>query len=226
MVTLIHGDDLEKIEKSLLDLSRGIESLRIDGSKVKLKTLETELLDGSLFGEQKLFIVENIYKNKLKKDLFQFLTDQKDNLNVILVERKKLTKKDVSVIKFNMINEHLLPQFYFKFLDEFYPGNRINTEKYYTQLLNSLEAEQIFYSIIKRIRALIAIKMNLDSHSEISRFAPWQLGKMRSQARFWTEDELINFYKRLYEIERKMKSSELTVNLKKYLDILILTELN
>ncbi len=226
MITLIHGDDLEKIERSIIDLTAGVKIERIDGAKLKIKELEEKLLGESLFGEESVFLIERLFKNKTKKDLFQFIFSHKDNLSIILIERSKLNKRDLGAYKFNTVIEHALPQYYFKFLDDFYPGNSRNLDKLYNELLKTFEPEQIYYSLIKRLRSLIAVKTNSLSHSEVARFAPWQMGKLKHQARLWEEKDLVNFYKKLFEIEVKMKSSQMPVSLDKYLDMTIITELN
>ncbi len=226
MITLIYGDDLEKIEKSLIDMTSGTKTFRLDGSKIKFKELEEQLLGESLFGEKNLFLIENLFKSKNKKELLEFVYSQKENCSIILIERSKLTKKDLTNYKFNLVLEHLLPQYYFKFLDDFYPNNGKSLDALYNELLKNMTAEQIYYSLIKRIRALIAVKSGALGHSEIARFAPWQIGKLKRQASFWTEDKLVDFYKKLFEIEKKMKSSGLPTSLEKYIDITIITELN
>jgi len=226
MITLIHGDDSEKIETSLISIISTTKPIRIDGVKVKLKEFEEQILGGSLFGEESIFVIENIFKNKKKKELLDLIKENNDNFSGVLVERGKVNKRDLLSIKFDSIVEHFLPQYYFKFLDDFYPQNSKSLANLYTKLLKTMTAEQIYYSLVKRIRGLIAVKLGMTGHSEIARFEPWQLGKLKQQARMWTEEELLSFYKKLFEIEVKMKSSNLPVSLEKYLDMMIRTELN
>lgn len=226
MITLIHGDDLEKLEKSIIDLTSGTKVERIDGTKAKIKELEEKILGKSLFGDECIFLIEGLFKSKVKKELIQFIFLHAEDLSIVLIERSKLNKRDLGAYKFNAVIEHTLPQYYFKFLDDFYPGNSKNLEKLYNELLKTMTAEQIYYSLIKRIRSLIAVKTSALSHSEIVRFAPWQIGKLKQQAKFWQEKDLVDFYKKLFEIETKMKSSQMPSALDKYLDMTIITELN
>lgn len=226
MITLVHGDDLEKIENHLVEVSSKKKLERIEASKIKTKELEEKLLGESLFGDERLYLIESFFKNKGKKELLGVIQANRENISLVFVERVKLTKRDLAFLKFDHISEYFLPQYYFKFLDEFYPKNGANLSNLYVELLKTMTAEQVFYSLVKRIRALIAVKFNLTTHSEIARFAPWQLGKLKSQARMWEEKTLADFYKKLYEVEVKMKSGGLPVTLEKYLDILIRTELN
>lgn len=226
MITLIHGDDSEKIETSLISIISKTKPIRIDGVKIKLKELEEQILGGSLFGEESIFIIENIFKNKNKKELLNLIKENSDNFFGVFVERGKVNKRDLLNIKFDSIVEHLLPQYYFKFLDDFYPKNGKILANLYNELLKTMTAEQIYYSLVKRIRGLIAVKLGMTNHSEIARFAPWQLGKLKQQAQMWTEEELVIFYKKLFEIEVKMKTSALPVTVEKYLDMMIRTELN
>lgn len=226
MITLIYGDDLEKIEDELIRLTSGKTTIRLDGSKIQLKNLEEELLGSSLFGDESTFLVENLFKNKKKKELLEFIFAHGKNLSIILVERVKLTKRDLAALKIDSLKEYLLPQFYFKFLDDLMPKNGKALSVTYNSLLKSMTSEQIFYSLIKRVRALIAVKTGATTHSEIVRFAPWQMGKLKQQANVWDEDGLVNFYHKLYETEKKMKTSSLPVTLEEYIDIMLITELN
>lgn len=225
MITLVYGDDLEAVEFKTVELLKNKEFERVDGSKIKFKDIEEKLLGKSLFGGEKTFLIENLLKNKAKKEIFK-LIEENEGLDLILIERSKLNKRDLAIFKFGKVSDHILPQYYFKFLDDFRPGNSLELAKLYQNLLKSMSAEQVFYSLIKRVRALIAVKTNNLNHSEVSRFAPWQMGKLKSQASFWTQKELFNFYKVLFEIELKMKSSQLPLSLEKYIDIAILSELN
>lgn len=225
MITLIYGDDLEKIEKSIIDLTSGNQFERVDGSKVKIADLEEKLLGDSLFGDKNIFLIENIFKNKSKKDLLTIIINQAE-VRIILVERVKLTKRDLGSFKFDSVVEHTLPQMYFKFLDDFYPGNSKILTLMYKQLLKTTTPEQIFYSLVKRIRTLIAVKTNTSNHSEIIRLAPWQISRLKSQSRLWDENKLFSFYKKLFDLEVKMKSSQLPIALEEYLDTMIITELN
>ncbi len=225
MITIIYGDDIEKIEKTIMDVSANKSVKRLIGQKISKKELEEELQGASLFGEETSFLIEGLFKNKNKKNLFSMISSAKDS-DIILLERSRLTKRDLNALMFTTIYEHSLPQYYYKFLDEFVPGNGKNLAIVYKELLKSTTAEQVFYSLIKRVRALIAVKINATSHSEILRLAPWQMGKLKRQASFWKEQELILFYQRLYEVEYHMKSSKLPLSLEKYLDITVITELN
>src|SRR3989344_6189308 len=155
MITLIHGDDSEKIETSLISLISKTKPIRIDGVKVKLKEFEEQILGGSLFGEESIFVIENIFKNKKKKELFNLIKENNDTFSGVFVERGKVNKRDLLNIKFDSIVEHLLPQYYFNFLDDFYPQNGKSLVNLYTKLLKTMTAEQIYYSLVKRIRGLI-----------------------------------------------------------------------
>jgi len=226
MITLIHGDDMEAIETSLISLTGNAKLERLDGKKLKSKELEESILSESLFGENTIVVIENLFKNLNKKDLLNLINKNANQADVIIVEREKLNKRDLQSLKADSLIENLLPQYYFKFLDGIYPGEGRVLENYYRNLLKNMTAEQVFYSMVKRIRGLISVKSGALNHSEIKFFAPWQMGKLKRQASFWTEEELIEFYGKLFEIEKKMKSSNLPLTLEKYIDMVILTELN
>ena len=225
MIYLLHGDDVSASRKFSSDLTEGFHITILDGKSLSVKDLEEKMVSTSLFDEKKAVLVENLLsKNAKKKDFVAYLNNNTNQIPVILWEDKKLPKTSYSGLKNGTIRDFMLPQNYFQFLDSYAPGNGKRLFAMYHDLLKTTSEELIFYSLLKRIRLLVVLS-NGSTVSDLSRMAPWQVGKLQNQLRLWKKDTLFFVYKKLQETEVKMKSGKLPVGLSKHLDILILTQL-
>jgi DNA polymerase III delta subunit len=63
---------------------------------------------------------------------------------------------------------------------------------------------------------------NNEQIDEVKRLAPWQLGKLQKQAMQFSEKQLINFHKQLYELDHDLKTGKLGTPLTIALDILLI----
>lgn len=222
---LLHGDDVVASRNFLSGITSGYKVIYLDGKTLKIKDFEEKLLSNSLFDEKKAVVVENLLsKNIKKKDFVKFLNEFSGTTLVALWEEKKLTKPTSSSLKKVTIKEFLLPQSYFLFLDSFAPGNAQRIYSLYQSVMLTTSPEQVFYSLIKRLRLLLIIIQSPNS-KELMSMSPWQLNKIKQQSRLWSEEKLMNIYKELGNTEIKMKSGGLPLGLAKHLDILILTKL-
>lgn len=225
MLYVLHGDDISASRKFYSDLTEGFQVTVLDGKTLSVKDLEEKMASTSLFEEKKAVVVENLLsKNAKKKDFVSFFNASNSQTLLILWEDKKLSKTSYGSLKKGTVKDFLLPQNYFQFLDSYAPGNGKRLFVMYHELLKTTSEELIFYSLLKRIRLLVVLS-NGSTVSDLSKMAPWQVGKLQNQLRLWKKDTLFFFYKKLQETEIKMKSGKLPVGLSKHLDILILTQL-
>lgn len=225
MKYLLHGDDTASSRKFYLSLTESYQVTSLEGKNLLVKDLEEKLVSTSLFDENKAVVIENLLsKNVKKKDFVNFLNDEKSQTLTILWEDKRLPKTSYRSLKDVSVRDFLLPQNYFQFLDSFAPKNGNKLFKMYHELLLTMSAELVFYSLIKRVRLLVVLA-NGSTISELSKMAPWQVGKLKSQLRLWKKDELLSFFKNLADTEIEMKTGKLPLGLSKHLDILILTQL-
>lgn len=225
MIYILHGDDLTASRKFYLGLTEGFQITFLDGKNLLVKDLEEKISSSSLFEEKKAVVVENLLsKNAKKKDFVSFLNESTSQTLLILWEDKKLPKTSFGSLKNSTVREFLLPQNYFQFLDSYAPGNGKKLFSMYHELLLTMNEELVFYSLLKRIRLLVILS-NDSSITELSKMAPWQVGKLKNQLNLWQKDALLQFYKTLQATEIKMKTGKLPVGLSKHLDILMLTRL-
>lgn len=225
MKYLLHGDDLVNSRAYLTDLTQGHSVTSLDGKKLAVAELEEHVFSNSLFVEEKAIVVENLFsKNPKKKELVVFINSFNGQTLLILWEEKKLPKTTFSSLKDTTVKDFLFPSSYFQFLDSFSQGNGKRLFIMFEGLLKTMSEEQIFYSLIKRIRLLLILASNGKS-DELLKMAPWQLSKLKNQLRQWNSPSLASFYQSLLDTEIKLKTGGLPIGLSKHLDTLMLTQL-
>ncbi len=225
MKYLLHGDDTVSSRKFISTLVEGYTVTAIEGKSLLTRDLETQLVSTGLFGDKKALIIENLLsKNSRKKELISILVTHNGPVLVLVWEDKKLPKTSSSAMKGFEVREFMLPSVYFQFLDSFSENNGKKLFEMYQELLKTVSAEQIFYSLVKRLRLLLILSGNGTSE-EISKMSPWQKQKLSQQVRFWNNSTLLKFYQELQDAEIKLKSGRLPMGLSKHLDTLILSRL-
>lgn len=225
MKYLLHGDDIASSRKFLTGLIEEYQVTELDGKSLTISNLEEKMTSVSLFDERKAVVVENLLsKNPKKKEFVSFINSQNDTALLVMWEDNKLLKTAFSSLKNTTVRDFLLPQNYFRFLDSFSQGASKNLFLLYHELLVSSTPEQIFYSLLKRLRLLVVLESKSQT-DELLKMAPWQLQKLNNQLRHWKRESLLLFYKELQETEIKLKTGRLPLGLAKHLDILILSQL-
>lgn len=225
MIYILHGDDSVASRNRLNEILGVLPRNILDGKTLRVIELEENIVSNSLFGEGKGVVVENLLsKNPQKKDFAKMLMATKINCTLVFWDDKKLPKTTVALVKNAKVEEFMLPSFYFRFLDTFNPDNRKQVFGLYHELLKSYSSEQLFYSILKRIRQLVIISAGA-VNTDISKMSPWQQSNLRRQVTYWNRNSLNELYNSLKDTEIKLKTGGLPISLSKHLDILILSKL-
>ncbi len=229
MLYILHGDDTVSLRKRISDIipDQG-KSTFFSADKATAAEILDALRFIDMFTDAKYTVIEKILKLP-KKDMDAILPELNkvsvSSVNhVVLCHDFVLSKVFIAKFKGCKSEAFLMPKLFFTFLDNLSP-------KYFRQELTlllqmkNIEAEQVFYAMVKRIRQLIVIKTGLESE-EVAKMNQWQFSKIRAQSTEWTVPALQKLYKELFEIEVKIKSGGLMLPLKKELDILLITELH
>ncbi len=81
----------------------------------------------------------------------------------------------------------------------------------------------VFFMMIRQIRMLLGlIEPTADAIDEVKRMAPWQKSKLQQQADRFEIAELKSLYSKLFEIEKAMKTGNLSMTLPETIDFLLL----
>ncbi len=228
MITIIHGTDTASSRKYFLDIKqKDPEQLIIDGKNVDITDLVQIFEGGELFFEQKNFFIEGLFgKRKKSKELDQITDYLKKNIsdnNIFIWEGSELTKTNLNTFKNPIIKLFNFPQTLFVFLENIKPGNGKSLIKLFHNAIQTAEPEMVFFMIVRQIRILLGlIEQTNDQIEELKRIAPWQKSKLQNQADSFEIDELKNLYSKLFEIEKAMKTGNLSMTLTQTIDFLLL----
>lgn len=227
MLYILHGDDTLSSKNKLTSLTTEFKNLTtLDCEKVKVTDLLQAFSSNDLFLDTKCIVLEKILKLKKPEmdKLMELLSTLPSTTTVVLWHNTELSKIALGKFKNGKVESFVLPKLFFSFLDELSPRT-LQKELHTLSLMQKVEAEQVFYAMVKRIRQLIMIKSG-GNFEELVKMNPWQLGKLKTQSASWSVEKLESLYKQLFVLEVKMKSGGLVLPLRQHLDIVLIQELN
>lgn len=218
---LLHGDDYKK---SFDRLETFIDSAKKRNWNIERLSSQDNISDAlisqSLFGEEKLFIIEDA--DRINKGKIKWMTENLESIEgtLVLYSKKSLNKTFIkSLPELKKIEEYKLPKIIWSFLDSLYPGNSRNSLKLFHKLLEHEAAEFIFNFVARQVRDMYFLKIAHDSLD----YPSWRKGKLIAQARKFNGDQLERLVKKLSDADIKSKTSK--GNIAELLDYIIITEL-
>lgn len=229
MITVIHGDDVVASRKKIDEItSSSLWLSKIDLSQDNISYAISVLDTSELFSDTKSIVLENVSKIK-KGELNTFLAfiqkhEKSKNVHIIVWESKKIDVAFLQQLRASQVLHFDVPKYFYQFLDSLHPNNGIISEKLFLAMKNSVSDEQLFYSIVKRIRQLMLIKTGrYKEFEDTKKLADWQIKKLKSQESYWSEQQLVTLYHMLFQLELDLKTSGLPLSLGKHIDILLLS---
>jgi len=218
MITIFHGDNYvqsrQALNQSLAQLSTSkVESSRFDAQNLTEEALTQALESNPLFHTPKLFVINNLLtlpRSQTKENLIKIVLNNPDS-SIFLWEKKVLTPTVKKQFAKAVIKEFKLPASLFNFLDN------LTLTNFHLALINN-PAELIFYLLHRRISQLIQV---LDDPGSI-KGAPWQIGKLKIQAKKYSLDQLLDFHHQLLTLDEQAKTSQSILSLAGCLDLLLL----
>ena len=230
MFTILHGDNLLASRKALEAMKKTAEKKEVisfDGKKVTLTDLKQALEARSLFGQEKLVIVENLISNKKKQTtknkkqnkVFEYLKNLEFDVDLILWEKKKVDGRTLTPFKNAKVQLFQTPAIIFKFLESIQPDNQESMLSLFGNCVKTGPVELIFYMIVRQFRLLILVK---DLGKEGVRMAPWQYAKLTNQANWFTLEKLLKIYKKLLQVDLEQKTGQSAFDLKKATELLLI----
>lgn len=231
MITIIHGDDLAQSRNFFNSLkSKSLSSVQFSEDTLTLTDLAQVLDGGGLFGQSKTIFIEGLYARRKSSGEFEALTEylvsKSLDAEIVIWEDRELDKKSLGVFRHASVKTYKLSQFLFLFLDSIKPDDPQNLIQGFHKLLSSIDAEMIFFMLIRQVRLLLALSEaapgERDQISEIKRLAPWQKSKLEKQAKLFRKSQLVLLHTRLFKIDKDIKTGKLSVPLTVALDILFL----
>ncbi len=229
MIYVITGEDVSSSRKKLTELLSGRTNIiRLDGEKCSIAQLDEALVSESLFSDSKIVVLENFSKLIPEAKVFDLLKsfEKEENTEIILWDEAGISPKIEEALRSAKIFKFSFPKYYYQFLDSVSPSS-INTLKLLHEVLRTFESEQVLYGLTRRIRQLLMVKTGeYQDFSDLKRMQSWQIGKLKKQSSFWSENQLKRVFLELAELDEKLKTSSLSMPLSAHLDILLLSDLN
>lgn len=223
MITIIHGEDIVLSRNRFLQEKLETDII-LDGKTLTLDKL-LESFNGGLFGSAKNTYIENLISIKKNISNFEQIvklidTRSKDS-NILIWENTELAKNNLFIFKRAKVEVFKLPQSLFAFLDGLKPNDKQNITLFHDVLKNS-DSEMIFYMLIRQFRLLTALSDGSPSQiDEIKRLQSWQKSKLERQLTIFHKDGLKKAYEKLFNIDLKVKTGEIT-NLTNAIDFFLI----
>lgn len=251
MIYLIHGDNQAASRNELNNLisagkKQKKEIIRFSGKDLTLEYLIQALESQSLFGQERLVIIEEFLsqpKSKRQREIIDCLASSTPMLSqdltpgvripgvrirpntgvsIIFWEKKTLTPATLRKLPFiQKAKAFKIPALVFKLVESIYPNNQKQALTYFKELSKNQSAEFTFYMIARQIRLLIKAKDGV-----LPKMAPWMLGKLKSQAnKFNSVNKLTKLYKDLLEVDKSIKTGKTPMDLVWHLDLWLINNL-
>lgn len=209
MITLLHGDDILRSRKNLDELKSRKdkrEIINLDGRKVTLEDLKQAFETKSLFGQDKLVVLENFLsrrkKGRDKEAVIEYLNKEKLLVDLFLWEEEEVSQQTLRIFPEAEVKIFKLDPLLFRFLDSLKPGNSKTSIELFRQALSQEETNLIFYMLIRQFRLFLLFgtkeKVDLD---EVKRLAEWQKAKISKQAQLFNLKKLLSIYHEILEID-------------------------
>jgi DNA polymerase III delta subunit len=222
MTIILHGENTiksrEKLVQIISDLKINKKSVtRLEAKKLDLANLEEELAKSSLFGEDETIVIEEIHslpRSKKKDSLIQLLSNT--DRDIVLWEKRNLTPTMLKKFPQARTEIFKISNTLFSWLDIFHP--KTPAQKNLESLDKAIKSNgdyMCFVMLIRQIGLLIHVK---DGGRPAG--PPFMVSKIKKQASYFSMEKLLDIHRDLFEIDRKMKSSQSFMSMKQELDIL------
>jgi len=225
---ILHGENIVQSRNRLTQLlaeakEKNLVILHVDTAHLDLPTLENALMSQSLFGEEKLVIIEELHslpKSKRKDELIATLG--KTESNVLLWEKKVLSAPMLKKFPGAHAEVFKVTNAVFQWLDMLSGAKNPMVQKKmiegFQKALLSDGDFMCFSMLIRQVRLLIQMK----DGAAVS-LAPFMIDKLKRQATTFTLDQLLHVHRHLLEMDMNQKTSNSKLGLSREIELLLVT---
>ncbi len=206
---ILHGDDYVSSRNELQRLrdqatKQALEIILFDGQKLLLVDLRQAVESISLFGNQRLVIIEHLFGGPKSVRQTQVLDYLKETLpkTVVIWEGKALTSATLKRFTGAKAQEFKPKTIIFEFLEALVPNNTKQIINLYTQIQTTQPVELVFFLVCRQVRLLLQATSDPRSLSGPG----WLTGKTLRQAKAFTTHKLLDLHAGLYEIDKGLKT--------------------
>jgi DNA polymerase III delta subunit len=218
---LIHGDK-QSDSRQALDAHKkkhAGELVVLDGAKLDLTSLKQALESVSLFGNDRLVVIEALLsspKSARQKELSEYLVETNPE-NLILWEPKKIQTVFIKKIPAANIQEFKPSTYIFELMEALTPGNTTRILHLYIQSLKADPPELINFMVLRQLRLLIKAK----SDPSLLTGPSWLTNRIVNQSKRFNLDDLLNLHSRLYDIDLNIKTGKSSLPLETSLELVL-----
>lgn len=224
-IIILHGDNTIASRNELAKIRAKAKENHSDIITVQTKKIapaELELILGEtdLFDTKKTLIIEELHslpKSKRKTELITLLAQPSPH-NLVLWEKRLLTKTMLKQFSGTVVQEFKMSNVLFNWLDLFGKPDQKNKALSLLQEASKKDGEYLcFVMLIRHIRLLLLAKSG-----GVIKGPPFMVSKYASQAKQFSEQQLLDLHTKLVEIDEQTKTSTSTLKLQSELDLLTL----
>ncbi len=215
---ILHGEDISASRKKLVEIIAkakldDLEIFEFGSENINLTYLMQAIESQSLFGQQRLIVIEGLVK--LSDAIKKYLANQSQS-NIVVWEGKKLSAAQIKQLGNSQAQEFKLPQLLFTFLDGVGIRDRISLMKLLEELLVQQNGDLVFALYHRRLRHLLLVANKVNEMLTIEKLAGWQLGKLSNQARKIGTEKIKDKYQECfeYDLARKKGKTSMDINRK------------
>ncbi|KKR31345.1 MAG: hypothetical protein UT63_C0073G0011 [Candidatus Gottesmanbacteria bacterium GW2011_GWC2_39_8] len=226
MITILHGENTVLSRQELNTIktqSKDKETISLDGKSLDITKLTQALEARSLFVEEKLVIIENFLTRlgrKTKDDVLEYLSKSEIQPELVLWEGKEISKALLTKYFPKAKVRAFKPEAsMFKFVESIGVVSVHDLLLLHHDLLKKEAAELVWFMIVRQFRYMILARDM--GETGLAEFPPWQRGKYISQSKFFSLQQLILAYRKLLEIDLKIKRGLTPMPMDSLLDIFI-----
>ena len=226
MITLLHGDDTTKSRNELQrlrGLAVGKELRELDGKTVTEDILLQSLSSSSLFGDDLVVIIENLFSSQAKKikrveALAKLIVSESQGVEIILWEEKEVGKTALTHLGPKItVRIFSLPVIIFQFLDSVRPRTVKTMLPLYRQVVEHEAPELVHALLLKRFRQILELKSGITPPGMQS----WQISRLTNQAQSFTIDQSQEAYKKILQNDLQMKTGSGALSLQQNTELLL-----
>ena len=222
-ITVLHGDDIKQSYTCLKAIISQAKNRGFRGEYIlpnQGRSLSESLVSRSIFNEKVIYVVENI--NQFSNNDLKWLKGNVSGMEADLVvyHQGLLPQSILKVLpKEAKVEEFKLPNFLWKFLDSFYPGNSKNCIKLLHKVAEADNLERVFALLARHIKNLYMVRLDKNSLA----FPSWRVDRLIYQSSKYKDGKIEKIISEMAKIDIDVKTSN--SNLLDALDFLISTQL-
>lgn len=228
MIVILHGEDIARSRKALESAKtqkKSQEVITLDGAKITLSELKQALEAKSLFGQERIVILENFLgsrKTKEQEKIIDYLKSEKQNLDLIIWEDQEVNSLLLRSFPHAQVQVFKLDPLLFRFLDTLKPQNSQKMIEALRLALTQEDANLIFYLLVRQFRLLLVLRNGEEaSLEEVGRLVSWQRTKIAKQAQYFTPQKLLAVYRELLAIDYREKTGSAAYPLPQTLELFL-----